>query len=190
MAQARVLVVEDEAKIAKHLTSTLTQLGYTVLDAVPTGEQAVESAENTNPDLVLMNIMLAGEIDGIEAAQRIHSTLSIPVIYLTAYANDQMLERAKITEPFGYLLKPFRQEELRSAIEMALHRARSDRLLRESEEKHKKLAQLLPQMVFETDPNGGLTFINRPGLHGLGYSENEFESGLNVFQLAGPFVDA
>ncbi|MEW6352543.1 MAG: sigma 54-interacting transcriptional regulator [Thermodesulfobacteriota bacterium] len=183
MSLPRILVVEDEAKIARHLQRILVQLGYEVVAAVSTGEEALSLAETTSPDLVLMDIMLAGQIDGIEAAERIHLQWNIPVIYLTAYAGDKMLERAKIAEPFGYLLKPFRQEELHTAIEMALHKSRADRLLRESEEKHKELAQLLPQLVFETDTEGVLSFMNSPGLGALGYPEQQLASGLNIFQL-------
>jgi CheY-like chemotaxis protein len=102
-------------------------LGYTVPGTASTGEEAIRKAELTNADLVLMDIMLKGDMDGIEAAREIKSRLKIPVLYLTAYTDDETLERAKLTEPAGYISKPFKEEDLHSNIEMALHKHRAEK---------------------------------------------------------------
>ncbi len=130
MRNARVLVVEDESIVAKSIQSRLKSLGYTVPAVVSSGEEAVHKAEETRPDLVLMDIVLKGRMDGIKAAGEIYNRLNIPIVYLTAYSDDNTLERAKLTEPFGYVLKPFQIREIRSAIEIALHKHRVENNLR------------------------------------------------------------
>lgn len=127
MAKARIMVVEDEALVALDLTTKLRQLDYEVPAGAFSGEEAVQQAQAVHPDLVLMDIRLAGEIDGIEAAQQIRQNLNIPVVFLTAYSDDPTLERAKGAEPMGYLLKPFEQRELYTTVEVALHRSRVER---------------------------------------------------------------
>jgi signal transduction histidine kinase len=129
----RILVVEDERIVALDLVATLGDLGYVVIGSVSTGEDAVVCAQQNAPDVVLMDIRLAGTLDGIHAAQRIREVRDIPIIFLTAHADDDTLRRAKSAEPFGYLVKPFRAAELRCAIEIAMHRHDIDRRLRERE---------------------------------------------------------
>lgn len=120
---ARILVVEDEAIVAMDLSHHLNALGYDVVGVASTGEQAVELATDLQPDLVLMDIILKGELDGVEAARRIRAARPIPIVYLTAYADENTLERALETEPLGYLLKPFAERELKITIDMALYKA-------------------------------------------------------------------
>jgi CheY-like chemotaxis protein len=122
MSGAKILVVEDENIVALEIKKRLQHLGYTVAGVAATGEDAVRKAEGILPDLVLMDIMLKGEIDGIDAASEIRRRLNIPVIYLTAYSDGETLERAKLTEPYGYILKPFEEDDLRTTIEIALYR--------------------------------------------------------------------
>ncbi len=122
MSNIRIMVVEDEWVIAEDIQKSLKDLGYTVSSAVATGEEAIRRAEEDKPDLVLMDIVLKGEMDGIGAASQIHSRFKIPIIYLTAYDNKDILERAKITGPFGYMIKPFEERELHTTIEMALYK--------------------------------------------------------------------
>jgi len=130
----KILVVEDENIVAMDLRTTLTRLGYEVVDTVGTGPQAIEQVERREPDLVLMDIQLRGAMDGIEAADRIRH-LDVPVVYLTAFSDDATLRRARETEPFGYVLKPFDDRELQIVIELGIHRHRAqkehDQLLRE-----------------------------------------------------------
>ena len=105
----RVLVVEDESIVAMDLKNSLKVLGYEVVGTAPTGEEAIAKANQTRPDLILMDIILKGEMDGIQASETIRAHLDIPVIFLTACADDKTLQRAKITEPMCYLLKPFEE---------------------------------------------------------------------------------
>jgi PAS domain S-box-containing protein len=129
MDEARVLIVEDERIVALDMQSQLQNMGYAVQEIVSYGEDAVHRVAAGRPDLVLMDIHLKGEMDGIEAAHRIRTQFDIPVIYLTAFADQDTLDRAKLTAPFGYVLKPFEERELRATIEMALYRHRAEREL-------------------------------------------------------------
>ena len=122
MANEKILIVEDEGIVILHIRKALESLGYIVADIVSSGEEAIIKATEIRPDLVLMDIVLKGAIDGIEAADKIRAILSIPVIYLTAHADEGTLQRAKVTEPFGYIVKPFRERDLQIAIEFALYK--------------------------------------------------------------------
>ena len=110
--------------------------------------------------LVLPNIKLKGDIDGVEAAEQIHTHLDVPVIYLTAHADEDTLQRAKITEPYGYLLKPFKKRELQTAVEIALYKHRMEEQLKASEEKYRDLVENSNDLIFTLDPQGTFTFIN------------------------------
>ena len=119
MDKVRMLIVEDERIVAMDLQGRLNSMGYEVVGHSVSGEDAIVKAETLRPDMVLMDIMLDGQLDGIQAAEVIRARFAIPVIYLTAYADTATLERAKITEPFGYILKPFEERELHGHIEIA-----------------------------------------------------------------------
>jgi CheY-like chemotaxis protein len=119
---ANILIVEDEEIVAMDIKDMLTDLGYNVQGMASSGEEAIKEIEKGNPDIVLMDIMLGEEKDGITTAEEIRSSFNIPVIYLTAYADDTTLERAKKTAPYGYILKPFQEKELNTAITMALYK--------------------------------------------------------------------
>lgn len=127
MAARRILIVEDEIIMAMAVEQKLIDLGYEVADIVDTGEDAVKQARQLRPDLILMDIVLKGKMDGIEAAQQIHDDLDIPIIYLTAYSDDDVLKRARVTEPYGYMIKPFRKSEVKAYIEMALYKHESEK---------------------------------------------------------------
>jgi PAS domain S-box-containing protein len=122
----RILIVEDEIIIANDIKIRLQNMGYAITSIANTGEQAVKKAHQERPDLILMDIQLKGRMDGIEAAQLISSSLNIPVIFLTAYADEQKLERAKSAIPYGYILKPFQDRSVKIAIEMALYIVKID----------------------------------------------------------------
>ena len=122
MQRTKILVVEDERIIAKDIKMSLENWGYDVCALVASGEDVIERAKRENPSLVLMDIKLKGEMDGIETVNQLRSYLDVPVVYLTAHADDNILQRAKVTEPMGYLVKPFKDIELHSAIEMALYK--------------------------------------------------------------------
>jgi len=126
MTSTRILVVEDEQIVAEDLKMTLESLGYQVAGIVSTGERAIKLADTEKPDLILMDIMLAGKIDGITAASEIRASHDIPVIYVTAYADSTLLDRAKLTTPYGYIVKPFNEREVQSNIEIALFKHRME----------------------------------------------------------------
>ena len=125
-----LLIVEDEAIVAADLKATLERSGYTVLGPAESGEAAVEIAAEQHPDLILMDIRLAGEMDGIEAAARIRQQLHLPVVFLTAHSDEATLSRARESAPLGFLLKPFNERELRTTIEIAIHRHELEEKLR------------------------------------------------------------
>jgi len=128
MVKTKILVVENEAIIANDIQDMLKDMGYDVPAIASSGEEAIKKAEEIKPDLVLMNIGLKWDMDGIGAAAHIHNRFNIPVVYVTAYMDEKMLERAKVTEPFGYIIKPFEDKELSSAIEKALGGNHKERL--------------------------------------------------------------
>jgi len=148
---SRILVVEDEAIVAADIQDRLEALGYEVAGWGTTGDEALQLARTATPDLILMDIMLKGPMNGIQAAHLVRVELSIPVIFLTANSDEAVLEQAKISEPFAYLLKPFEERQLRTNIEMALYKSRMererDRLTKELQEAIttiKTLTGLLP----------------------------------------------
>jgi signal transduction histidine kinase len=122
MNPIKILVVEDEFIVAQDIAGRLKKLGYAVTATVASGEEALEKVAENPPDLVLMDIVLKGDMDGVTAAEKIRAKIDIPTVFLTAYADDKTMQRAKLTDPFGYIIKPFQQNDLRVAIEIALHR--------------------------------------------------------------------
>ena len=157
---ARVLVVEDEAIVAMDISASLRVLGYEVEGPASTGEEAIALALRTRPDLVLMDIMLRGGMDGVEAARRIREATGAPIVYLTAYADEGTLRRAKEAEPLGYLLKPFEERELRTTIETALYKHRTEVRLRESERWLATTLKSIGDAVIAADERGRVKLIN------------------------------
>jgi len=160
MDKIRILIVEDEGLIARDIEDMVRNAGYQACAVVGTGEDAVEKAETTHPDLVLMDIILRGEMDGVEAAEKIRERFNIPVIYLTAHTDENTLQRAKLTEPLGYTLKPVEQKELMTVIEMALYKHQMEIKLRERQSWLSTILQSIGEGVIATDPFGNLTFMN------------------------------
>ena len=160
MDKTHILLVEDESIIAKDIRVSLQNLGYDVSAVVSSGEEAVEKSEEHRPSLVLMDIVLKGEIDGIEAASEIRSRFDIPVVYLTAYEDEKTLERAKITEPFGYIIKPYNEKEAHRIIEMALYKHKMEKKLKESEEWLSTTLKSIGDAVIATDADGYVKFVN------------------------------
>lgn len=160
MENVQILVVEDESIVAIDIQNRLKGLGYSVAAIASSGEEAIKKAEETHPDLVLMDIRLRGDMDGIEAAKQIHAHLNIPVVYLTAYADDKTLERAKVTEPFGYILKPLEERELHSTIHMALYKHRIERRLAEEKIKLETALESMTDGIVMLDDKGKLAMTN------------------------------
>ncbi len=129
MEKINIFIVEDESIVAKDIQNSLTKLGYNVVGIANNGADAIEKVVELAPDLVLMDIMIKGNLTGIEASEKIKEQINVPVIFLTAYADESTLTRAKITEPYGYILKPFKEIDLHSNIEMAIYKHRKDAAL-------------------------------------------------------------
>lgn len=160
MSGEKILIVEDEGIEALDMQQRLISLGYAAPDIASSGEEAVKKAEETIPDLVLMDIMLGGEVDGVMAAEQIRSRFDIPVIYITAYADEDTVRRAKITEPYGYIIKPFQERELHITIDIALYKHKMERKLKESEKWFATTLRSIGDAVIATDKNGLITFMN------------------------------
>ncbi|MBN2382529.1 PAS domain S-box protein [bacterium] len=156
----KILVVEDERIVAEDIKASLCNLGYTVTELVSSGEEALSSIESARPDLVLMDIMLRGSMNGIETAERIQTVCTLPIIYLTAYADGKTLDHAKRTEPFGYILKPFSDKELQSTIEMALYKYNLEAELKRSRTWLSTALNSIADAVITTDENGLVTMLN------------------------------
>ena len=157
---ASILVVEDEAIIADDIERTLEQLGYRVVGVVASGREALEHAKTLLPGLVLMDIKLQGAMDGIEAADRIRRDHDIPVVFLTSHSDEATLARAKTVEPYGYLLKPFEDRELRVAVEVALHKFALEKELSVRERWFSTTLRSLGDAVIATDPRRRIRFMN------------------------------
>ena len=138
MEKAKILIVEDEAIIAAEIESNLQSLGYEITSVVNTGKKAIEKVEIDKPDIILMDIRIKGEMDGIDAAEIIRSRFGVPVIFSTAYTDEERIQRAKITMPFGYLLKPIQDRDLKVTVEMALYVAKVEAERKQAEKNIKK----------------------------------------------------
>jgi PAS domain S-box-containing protein len=160
MPKARILIVEDSVIVALHLQTTLESEEYTVMAKCDSGEQALAYIERDKPDLVLMDIMLAGAMDGIQTAAIIKAKYSLPVIYITALTDKSTIQRAKVTEPYGYLTKPFEDREIITVIEMALYKHSIELQLRQSEEKYFSTVNSIGDSVVVIDRNYCITYMN------------------------------
>lgn len=160
MTRSVILVVEDEIVVAMEIEEKLKSLGYEVSALCSSGEEAVSRIQERRPDLVLMDIKLDGQLDGIQAAELIRSHHDIPIVYLTAYADEKTLDRAKQTEPFGYLVKPFSEAELHTTIEVALHKHRQEARTKESARWFESVINVLGSAMIVTDQDGIVRHIN------------------------------
>lgn len=160
MTNSKILVVEDEIIVAMDIKNRLENLGYTVPALASCGQDAIKIAGETHPDLVLMDIMLGEGMDGVETAKQIRERFDIPIIYLTAYADEKTLLRAKITKPFGYILKPFEERELYSTIEIAIYNNNMERELRENKQWLLATLNNIGDAVIATDKEGIIKIMN------------------------------
>ena len=155
------MIVEDEVVIALRLQQRLTSMGFDITGVAYSGEEAVEKAKNLRPDLILMDIMIPGKLDGIDAAKIVKAELGIPVIFLTAFSEDKIIERAKEAEPYGFILKPFQDREIKAAVEIALYKKKMEKALAESEKRFKNFLDNLGDSAYEADAFGNITYTNK-----------------------------
>ncbi len=170
-AQSKILIVEDESIVATHIAETLKLSGYEVTDTVPSGEMALQSVGKDQPNLILMDIVLNGGMSGIETAEKINADLDVPVIFLTAYSDKKTLDKAKNIGPFGYIVKPFKEKDLNSAIQVALEKHRQIKDLKNKEEWYKGSLKNLAEAVIAIDEKGRVSFINRAAESLTGFTE-------------------
>lgn len=172
MGNIKIQIVEDERILAKDIERQLSNMGYKIVSIASTGQRAMDEASKYHPDLILMDIKIRGPMDGIETAKRVHDTLGIPVVYITAFSDEKTLKRAKITEPFGYLVKPFESRELHAVIEMAMYKHQMEIRLKESERKYRTLTENTNDIVFTLSPKNIITHIG-PQIQRYGYKQDE-----------------
>lgn len=176
---AKILVVEDESVVAWHVQETLQKLGHEVTKIAATGKEAILITAQTKPHLVLMDIGLQGDVDGVAAAKTIYFELDVPVVYLTAHADEQTLQRATETSPFGYLVKPFQEAELHATIKIALQRHQLEKALKETQQWYATTLISIGDATIATDIDGYVTFMNPTA---------EILTGWNQEQALGAFI--
>src|SRR4051812_11603760 len=177
-AARRILIVEDQRLIAADLANTLRKLGYEVVGNVASGEEAIGRSDQVRPELVLMDVRLRGEMDGIHAAEIIRDRFNLPVVFLTAYADEETILRAKKTTPYGYLVKPFNERELRATIEIAFYTHQMERTLaderarRQGAEEFKVLVDgVKDYAIFMVDVHGRVMTWNSGAERLKGYTD-------------------
>lgn len=178
MEKANILIVEDESIIALEIERSLVNLGYNVIAAVNSSTRALEAVREHQIDLILMDIRIKGEKDGIETAEVIRKEFDIPVIFITAYLDKERIERAKLTMPFGYILKPVHDRDLAVTIEMALYTAEMDKKRREAEKKLRKNEEQLNTIYNSTSNYMCLIEVGKNDQYRLVSFNNAYEQGL------------
>jgi PAS domain S-box-containing protein len=186
MINPKILIVEDENIVANDIQKRLMNLGYNIVGIVSTGEEAVKKAIATSADLVLINVRLKGEMDGIETASALRFQYGIAVVFLSAYADDDTLRRASKTEPFGYILKPFEERELHTTIEMALYRRELERKFKKNETWYGTTLRSIGEAVISIDTSGTIKFMNTTAENLTGWKMSDVlgEDWLKVFRTA------
>lgn len=180
MKTESILVVEDEYIVAKVIEESLISLGYTIAGMVASGEEAIAKIEIEKPDLVLMDIHLQGEMDGISASEKIRAEFNIPVIFLTAFSDQKTFERALVTAPYGYIIKPFSANTLSTSIKVALYKYSLDQKLNESEAKYRAIIENMQDMFYRTDLQGNITMISPSGVKLAGCTSANELIGHNI----------
>ena len=174
--KTKVLIVEDESIVAKDIQQRLRNLGYDVPAIASTGESAISQINEQRPDIILMDIRLKDGMDGVETAEKILKRFNIPVVYLTAYADNTTLERAKVTQPYGYIIKPVEDSELKSNVELALYKHAIENKLKENEEKFRTIFENVNDAIVHVDKYGRILDVNKKTEEIFGYKSEEVKS--------------
>jgi len=180
MKNAKILIVEDEELVKLTIKEYLETSGYNVVGEASTGEEALQLIDMHSPDMVFMDINLKGSMDGIETAGHIYKKYNIPVVYVTAYSDEKNLERAKPTNPYGYVVKPFTDRDLISAIELSLNKFEMEKAIRKSEERYRKIFEDSLDMIYIRSTNGRFLDVNPAGVKMMGYNSREEMLKINI----------
>lgn len=184
MNKPRILIVEDEAVVAENMEKVITDFGYEVVGRAASADGAVNAAIELKPDLILMDIVLLGEKTGIDASYEIKEKIDVPIIFLTAYSNLELIDRAKSAEPCAYIVKPFQDRQLFATIEMALYKIQMARKLKDSEERYRRMVANIPGMVYQfvLHPDGSmaLPFVSESCRELFGIDYRELVQDVNV----------
>ena len=182
MSKTKIIVVEDESIVAKDIQNTLIKLGYDVPSTASNAESALEIIDSEKPDLVFLDIKLKGDVDGIQIAENIKANYNIPVIFLTSYVDKPTLERAKITEPYGYIVKPFNESDLQSTVEMALYKFGKDQETKEDKDRFESALSGVDEGIIICDSDCNVNYLNTKAENLIGNTIDK-ASGKNVFTL-------
>ena len=182
MSKTRILVVEDESIVAKDIQKSLEKLGYEVPATASSAASAYEKLEEIQPDLVFLDIKLKGDEDGIHIAEHIKDKYNIPVIFLTSYVDQATLDRAKVTEPYGYLVKPFNESDLKTTVEMALFKFSKDREVRDNQHRLANALARVEESICVMDTDGRVSYLNGKAENIFGYS-TATAVGMDAFQM-------
>ncbi|MFZ1280551.1 MAG: PAS domain S-box protein [Ignavibacteriaceae bacterium] len=173
MEKKKIFIVEDESIVSLEIQSRVKHLGYSVSGTAAYGDEAIRKVIDLKPDLILMDIRIKGELDGIETAAEIKKIYEVPIIFLTAYADPVTIQRAKITDPFGYIIKPFEERELHISIEIALYKDHTQKLIREKDKWLTTILRSVGDAVIATDTFGKIKFINNVAERLTGFTKEE-----------------
>jgi PAS domain S-box-containing protein len=173
MPKAKIMIVEDETIVARDIQKSVEAMGYLVCAVASSGKEAIQKADETRPDLALMDIVLKGAMDGVEAAGQIGARFKIPIVYLTAYDDEDILQRAKTTTPYAYITKPFNDRELHIAIEMALYKSQAETKIRKVEQRLAAVLRSVGDAVIASDKEGQVTFMNPTAEKLTGWKQEE-----------------
>lgn len=185
---SHVLIVEDEPVNAAVIEHQLRKLGYSIAGIATSGKEAVELAQKSKPDIVLMDIQLEGQMDGVEAAITIRKTMGVPVVYLTGTSDDQTIERAQRTEAFGYLHKPFHERNVHSTLQLALHKSEMEARIRDERKWFATTLRHISDAVIAADATGAVKLVNLAAQQVTGWKEAEaVDRDLSeIFQILEP----
>ncbi len=172
----KILLAEDENIAARYLKQSLTRMGYDITGLVQSGEEVLEKVAENPPDLILMDITLSGKIDGISAAQQLHSRFDIPIIYITASTDSDVFKRAKLTEPYAYLIKPYELNQLNNTIEIALFKHDFEKQLKESENRYRTIFEVSDNAMMLIDEHSSITMVNEQFVTLTGCSKASVEN--------------
>ena len=189
MKKTKVLIVEDEGILSMDMAQSLEAMGYEVIDAVPSGEEAIQLLEKGEPDLILMDVQLSGELDGIQAAELINKSHNIPIIYISGHTDELTLSRAKVTGPYGYITKSFNYNELNTTMEMVIYKNELQKKVVENEYLLDATLDNIEDAVITVDTDGNIMYMNTSAAAIMKLNKKKRDEGENRTGLGIQWID-